>query len=665
MKFSEESLNTIFAKNRTEELGLDVWKHFVVPLFYDKLDLAVARKPRLFIGGRGCGKTMLLRYLSHESSFSKDRKSIPDEAIEHIGLYWRVDTQFAVIMNERGLPADVWHSAFNHLLALFLGAEILKSLQNIASSQFCLLKSEDLLQLTFDRFSAFDPGLSGGLGDVLRTLETRIWEFESWVANVRKSPEPLFLPGVRFLMALISHIRSALPSLSSALYFVYVDEFENLLPYQQQILNTYLKHSEMPLIFNIAMKRHAFETIKTVGVESIQNIADFRKYELDNYLFENDFPVFAAEVLFLNLALANVQDVPIDVEKLQTPTEINSRRNKTYQDRVLQRIRGMFPGLSHEELAKQVFENDTLTRKLQERLKKALDSRHSTLKPEAFYRRDLPEATIIVPALIHRARLTPETILNHLDLLAGNKPNNFTGEAGWIHNNFIGCLLWLYESHSTACLFYSGFDTFCLLAHGNLRHFLEICHISLNQISKDSKSGAIVVPPQLQAKAARQASADFLNEIPAFGRWGDRLHTFVFRLGLLFALAHRRPTQSEPEQCHFAVTSGSKLLEEADIQFLREAEKWSVLFEEEETKIKNEYQRASFEYVLNPIYSPYFNITFRKKRKLELSVQDLEILIHGSFDKAKELLRRYSKQWQIEGDVESTPFFRFTEDQAE
>ena len=33
---------------------------------FDRLDLSTARKPPLFIGGRGCGKTMLLRYFTPE-----------------------------------------------------------------------------------------------------------------------------------------------------------------------------------------------------------------------------------------------------------------------------------------------------------------------------------------------------------------------------------------------------------------------------------------------------------------------------------------------------------------------------------------------------------------------------------------------------------------------
>jgi hypothetical protein len=665
MKSPEIIQRTLFAKNRTEELGFDVYRHFVVPPFFDKLDLGSARKPRLLIGGRGCGKTMLLRYLSHQSAFSKDRDIIPPNALEHIGLYWRVDTQFSAIMNERGLAEDVWHSAFNHLMSLFLGIEILESIGSIAKSKCELLDCGTAEAAQFDRLAAFDPSFSGSLDQLSKAFEKKLWEVELWVANVRKSPEPVFLPGATFLTALIETIKSAFPSLSPALYFVYVDEFENLLPYQQRILNTYIKHSEAPLIFNIAMKRHAFETLQTVGNESIQNIADYRTHDLEEYLLEAEFSVFAAEVLFLNLAMAGIKDVPVETGKLRDPGALAERRDKGYRERILSRARELFPILSHEELAALAFENDALKRKVRERIHLALQSRNSPAAIDEFFRPAFPQASITATALLHRKRLPVEEVRREFRLLEEGRENKFTGTTGWIHNNFIGCLLWLYESYSTPCPFYAGFDTFCILARGNLRHFLELCHTSLNQIRDRPDEDQFVVSPQMQAKAARQASTAFLNEIPAFGRFGDRLHTFVFRLGSLFALAHRRPTQSEPEQSHFAISSGSTMLDDADIAFLREAEKWSVIFEEEETKLKSDIQVASFEYVLNPVYAPYFNITCRKKRKLGLSTDDLHTLIHGTFDEATDLLRRFSKQWEVEQESNSTPFFGFAKDPLE
>src|ERR1700733_15919161 len=106
---ASDNIQAVFSKNRAEELGNDVWEHFVVPPFYDRLDLYTARKPLLIIGGRGCGKTMLLRYLAHETAFSRLRPSIPNEAGNHIGLYWRADTHFLNMMTARGVSEETWH----------------------------------------------------------------------------------------------------------------------------------------------------------------------------------------------------------------------------------------------------------------------------------------------------------------------------------------------------------------------------------------------------------------------------------------------------------------------------------------------------------------------------------------------------------------------------
>jgi hypothetical protein len=57
-----------------------------------------------------------LRYLSHQTTFSRKRPSVPPNAIQHIGLYWRADTQFTNAMTKRGIPDETWESAFNHLL---------------------------------------------------------------------------------------------------------------------------------------------------------------------------------------------------------------------------------------------------------------------------------------------------------------------------------------------------------------------------------------------------------------------------------------------------------------------------------------------------------------------------------------------------------------------
>jgi hypothetical protein len=647
MNGTANTLTGAFTKNRTEELDLDVWEHFVIPPFYADLDLLAAKKPRVIIGGRGTGKTMLLRYLSHYTMFSRKRPEVPEDAVAHIGLYLRADTQFAHAMEGRGIEADTWSSAFEHLLALLLAGEVVRSLSSIADSKSSALTPSQLEKVTFSRLATFDSAFAVGPSVLPRAIEDRLWEFEMWVSNVRKRAEPAFLPGRQFILALINEVRRQVPSLVNASFCVYLDEYENLALYQQKLINTYVKHSTVPLIFHLAMKRHAFRTRETVGNESISDIADFREVDLEE-LLDTDFEVFAAEILFLNLILAGYRSVPVSPPQLRDPSSLVARSEKGYREQVLKSCKHLFPQLTSEQLAKEVFKDTPISRKLLREIQVALETRASTLSPRDFYRPHLPMATIVSPALIRRPNLDPNQILDDLNALERGEDNRFTGKTDWIHNNFVGCLLMLYEPHSRVAPFYAGYGTFCNLARGNLRYLLELCHKSWRRADVDATSDDFQISPRYQAEAARETSAAFLGEVRSFGKAGNRLYTFVLRLGSLFALAHRRPTQSEAEVNHFSISRGDAVLDETDLEFLREAAKWSVVFEEKETKVKDEYQPAQNEYVLNPIYAPYFNISYRKRRRLDLSTNDLLILIRGTYQEVRNLLKRFSGDWSVD-----------------
>lgn len=138
------------AQNRTEELGYDLWDSFVLPPYFANLDIYNSKKPKVIVGGRGCGKTMLLRYLSHDTKFSTKREHIEMKEIQHIGIYWRVDTQFASLMLKRGLDESEWQNAFEHLACLLISHEIIKSLHSIANSSYEKVTGITISQLRLD-----------------------------------------------------------------------------------------------------------------------------------------------------------------------------------------------------------------------------------------------------------------------------------------------------------------------------------------------------------------------------------------------------------------------------------------------------------------------------------------------------------------------------------
>lgn len=639
-------VDNVFSANRAEELGYDVWPYFVLPFFFSSLDLENAKKARVIIGGRGCGKTMLLRYLSHSSQFSPHRVFRNTHLPQNIGLYWRIDTQFANTMRERGVTDETWDAAFQHATALNIGRSILQSLRSISKSQCGMILPSQLELLDFSQLAAFDPLLPAGVDELTLKLRQYSWALQTWTNHPRAMETPLFLPGPVFVRAIISLVQEQVHALASSSFCVYVDEYENLLEYQQRIINTYLKHGEPPLLFHVAMKRNGMRTRQTQGGQEITNIADYRDIDLDKCLHEHSFDIFAAEILFLRLSRAGY-DLPfLDVSCLQDPARIDERKNRQYHDRLLAAARQMLPGLSDDQLAGTVFADDQIFGHLRDSLDLALRRSGSKLDASCFLLETQKKASIVCPCIISRRRNRPEVILEEIKKLERGETNRFTGSTNWIHNNFIGQVLLLYSGKHRTCPVYAGFDSFIYLARGNLRHFLELCYTSMKRAQPNNGLVPISIPIEQQAAAAKEASAALLKEVRGFGRQGNKLHTFTLALGSLFALAHSRPTQSEPEISHFSI-GGNTPINPSNQEILNEAVKWSVLFEEEETKKKESFQVERSQWVLNPIYAPYFGITYRKKRKLEISAHDLHILIEGTYETKRKLLNKYLESWEI------------------
>ena len=650
------------AINRAEELGYDVYSEFVLPPFYSLLNIESSRKPKVVMGGRGCGKTMLLRYLSHESTFSKSRARIEPGELNHIGLYWRADTQFASLMRSRGLDVDEWNAAFRHLAAVLLGSEILTSLRSIADSNLPVIDAKALEKMNFDGLSGYSREIPESFGRLEEYFVNQRMLFESWVNDIRSVERPVFLPGPSFLNRLISLIREQQGELSKAVFFVYIDEYENLSEEQQKLVNTWVKHSEPPLIYNLALKRNGFKTKLTEGEESISEKHDYRTTDLEKFSSPEQFRVFAAEILLLRLDRYRVC-TEYSPERLRELDFILTRSRKDYASKVLSAAKEIFPSYKRIELAEIATKDKVLKGRLMNGVKTALKrtSTSESFSPCNFIRESMPEASIIIAALLNRKSLSPVEILHELDNLAEGENNKFTGKTEWIHNNFIGCFLELYSGLNRPCPIYGGFSTYCLMSRGNLRHFLELCHHAL---AKTIQSGGdLTVSVEKQAEAARQVAADLLSEVRSFGPHGNRLYTFILRLGSLYSISQQRPSQSEPEVTHFCVKGGDAELENTHLLFLSEAIKWSVLFEDKGTKKKSGSDPEGREYVLNPIYAPYFHISYRKKRRLELPASDVEILIGGAYeDGLKSLLKKYERKWAVDLSDAPLPLFQHLEE---
>lgn len=647
----------IFSKNRNEESNdEDNWSDFVVPYFLNDLEIKSQSKALVIVGGRGCGKTTLLRYFSHATQFSPRRSKVPEDALSHIGLYWRADTNFLNSFIGGGQSSETWRAAFEHMLACEFGKEMVRSLRNLNCNPARQQAYGLLDDLDLSIFKEFDASIGDSLDDFEKSLLRCQTKLSLWINNLDTYPKPIFFPVKLFLQTLVETLKKQIPYLEKSTFAIFIDEYENLRTEQQSFINGLLKHGSPPLLFNIAMKRNGWHTQQTIGPESIQDISDYRVIDLEEYLLNQDFDLFAAELLFFRLAehepgLRN--KLPIFPDDLRAIDNIEKRYNDiNYKKNVIGAAENMLPRVSNQAASQHILEDTKLREKLVGKIQEALDKRGSRLTAINFVNDNFPEASVLMPALISRDKEDPEALLAELNGLENNLEGRLSPSGSLISNNLFGCVNAIYLDARRTSILFSGFTSLTLIARGNIRYLLELIHRIFKAYDETSSIDLPVVPPEVQARAIRDASESILNTVNSHGQYGHQLYALTLCLGSIFRGRHRRDTQSEPEINHFTISGGdfSKKLQ----NYLDEAEKWSVLFISRETKMKSTGAINS-DYILNPIFSPFFQISFRKKRSLQITAEQLLQMLEGDQSTRDKLVREIGL-YKTKGDEQRDIF---------
>ena len=276
------------------------------------------------------------------------------------------------------------------------------------------------------------------------------------------------------------------------------------------------------------------------------------------------------------------------------------------------------------------------------------------LKAEQFIHKDFPEESLINGLLLNR-NTSPEILLEKFNTLISS--GNRSIYKSQVDQYLVGAIFWVYLSASwKKCPVYAGFDRFCMLAKGNMRHFIELCYqsISLAAINGIHISKDMITPisQEIQAEAAVESSRLEMEKVDELGQHGEKLRFIVNRLGLFFQLIQKRKSQSENEVNHFSIKVSDDLLtDETTKALLNEAIIWSVLIEVVgDTKRKSQNEASSKEYMLHPIFAPHFSISYRRKKKFDFTLDEIDIIFSGSEKDYVNLCKSYQKTWNLNTD---------------
>lgn len=647
MKFNE-----IFAKNRAEELPDDLFGKYVLPLGYEDVNLKKMTKASIVIGGRGYGKTMFLKYHCHQTALSMNKDTISVEDISNLGIYWRPDTSFSQLLTEAWL-GKFWSTAFKTYMSLSLIIELVKLTNNLLSqkSPVYILKDK-ISNLTIPNAIAEELDIDKNLKfiDLNDLLHEKLFTLCNWInAPVTESP-PFSLDTKLSLQSIISKLHIIIQNITKPNFHIYIDEFENLTPDQQAIINTLMKHCSMPLLFSVAYKKNATISHKTLGNESIVEQHDFRYIDLEE-LYIRDFDIFAGEILTLRFSDYIESS---DHEKLRSiftsEQQITYRKTKEYQDFIKEIASKFLPEKSTKEIANEIFIDVALTNKLHSMIEIGLSKTNSRLKTKDFIDDKFPEASLINGALLNRKSMIPDEVLKQF---LHYKTGNTTKYKSWIPNNLVGVILYLFNKlPARICPLYAGYKQFVYLSRGNIRHFLELCHQSVTKTNVSSELPPKTIPSmtiEAQLEATLKTSELEIEKIGDFGAHGMHLKRVAKRLGAIFNYCQSRRSQSESEVNHFTLDlTDINLLAYNVKEILNESLVWSVLIEQKGTKSKSTENLEFNDYVLHPVLAPYFGISHRKKRKLKFSKGEVETIFVGSDEDFSSLLKKYGTRWDID-----------------
>lgn len=653
-----KKLSSIFAKNRTEELPDDLSGKFVLPLNYEDNNLLNFSKSTIVLGGRGSGKTMFLKYHCFPTIFS-NKKIIQPEDFKNIGIYWRPDTDFANMITEQYL-GDRWKSIFETYVGLSIFSEFSKMLNLLAQSSYKNKKDILAIQTTFipnDISSILNIRNDVNMHELSKICQAKRSELNDWL-NYPTNEPPITFAAKSKIINFINFTIKTLSPFNESTFHIFIDEFENLHEKQQIIINTWIKHSEEPLIFHIAYKKHSEVPSQTSGLESIVDVNDYRKIDLEK-LYENDFEILASEIILSKIYDFYKCDFKHNLNKID---DISKRKDTIYQDEIKKNVKKIFPSLSLEQTVETLYEDLALVKKLKEMISQGLKNKKSNLSPDKFINNDFKQESLINAVLLHRKNKKPEEILEKFE------NHDVKYYEPLINNNLLGSILYIYSAYQNKiCPYYGGFERFILLSQSNIRHLLELCYQSIIEYELNSDKEiisieALVINVVIQAKAAKITSKTQIEKISSLGRYGKDLLKITNRLGKIFLLSQKRPSQSIAEITQFSL-HGYELNEhdnpEATV-LINECKVWGILEETTNNKVTTHQDNSINLFILHPIFSPFFGISPRKKRKIDLSYKEFGTIFLESESEFQKLYKSYISKWDIEDNNENYSLLDFT-----
>jgi hypothetical protein len=601
-KNSTDQISNMLGLYKAEWLNDKLFELFSEPGYFG--DLKTSR-PCVLIGGRGTGKTTVLRGLSYEGQFAlcdQDRKLV--EEWSFYGLYYRVNTNRVTAFRGPELTEEKWSAHFAHYINLTFCCLLLEF---VSWFELQTGKSLEVDQTILRKFQT-TIGLKGfsSLGALAEELEYLVVDFEASINSISDNSSLKLSMQAAPIDALVEVLLSA-PQLRGKQFFFLIDEFENFEDYQQRVLNTIIKHASSTYTFKVGVRELGWRQRATLNPnEQLTSPADYAKIHIGEVLDAPRFKTFAERVITSRIGVGGVE---------------------TMQPQI------MFPPLSEIDEADLL-----LDRKEVEELREKI-----TLT--------LPEQDRKSVAALRAGEIY------FLDYWTRSRGINLSiaaleysaGSKEWktrFDNHFYAAMFAIKRGKRGIRKYYSGWDVYLALADGNIRYLLELVDAAFKLHQQANEDGGLgPISSKIQTQAAELVGKKNLSELEGLSVEGARLTKLLLSLGRVFQVLAASPEGHTPEanQFHIRQDNSNTELDETVKRLLDHAVMHLALVRFPGNKPMDDADTREYDYMIHPIFAPLFVFSHRRKRQLMLESTELLGLIQRPREVIKEVLTRNNR----------------------
>jgi len=619
--------------------------------------------PVVFMGGRGTGKTMTLKYLSYEfqiKEFLIDHNTDSPIKIDsfwndhsYIGIYHRFDGPCLSSFARKNVSEEQWGIIFVQYLELVIGQRIIESIINLKENGVLTLTTSDehtitnqLYYLLYSKTVQNDDSNLKFILDEMQKSVNGIFDF-IYEAPLIDSPKfaqrPLYHQN-RLIHGISRIFVDHIDQLKNKKFIILLDEYENLMKFQQKIINTSIKHVTSPVTYRIGMRLNGFKTVDTLNSgEFLTEDMDYRKILFEDVMYSNDlkYKQFLKDIA--NKRLQNFQEYQsnglVDIEQiLGDLSPVQEACLVVYEKIIFDSTIPVDKYIQFRHILKIKQELDKIS-------SLHTKDKSSILKSLIFPQNPLVEMVNLL--LIRRGEIDIDEIIRIFNDYKTNQRDSLRYKkfVELYTKNEVALLFQLISIYRPTRKMYAGFDTFVRLSSGITRNFLELCYQSFNNMlfyNQEELLKTKFIPFKLQTNAAKTRAEKVLKTVEVIPEYGNEIQNLVLTMGKIFASNYFDPRISEPEITYFEVNK-SELSKDA-IKTLNSAVQWSVFQEKPPMKGRTITESYLNVYVMNHILAPYFIISYSTRGRLRrFEKGEIEGILFGEDKQREEIVRNRIK----------------------